>query len=116
MELRTLTSKDIMPMCRILSKIGVKEFKDAFADIDVTADTSAIGMGIVFEIGDVILSHLPDCEKDVYAFLADLTGETVDALREMSLADFAQLIIDLVQKDEFKDFFKVVSKLFSSVK
>lgn len=103
-------------MSKIVSKIGVKEFKNAFANIDIDADESAIGMGIVFEIGDVILSHLPDCEKDLYAFLADLTGETVENLREISIVEFAQIVIDLVQKEDFKDFFKVVSRLFVSDK
>ena len=122
MELRQLTSKDIFPMSKIISKIGIKEFKDCFGSDDVKAatrnkdnvDLTTLGMNIMFDVGGVILTHLPDCEKDLYTFLADLSGASVQDLRNISMAEFMEMIVDLVQKEEFRDFFRVASRLFNS--
>ena len=38
--------------------------------------------------------------------------ENLDEIMELSGADFASMIIDFVQKEDFMDFFKVVSRLF----
>jgi hypothetical protein len=120
---RQLTSKDIFPMSKIISKIGIKEFKECFesdavkalvkkAGKDKEADTSAVGFTIVIDIAGVILSHLPDCEKDIFNFLASVTGLKVSEIENASMADFAEMIIELVKKEDFKDFIGVVSRLF----
>ena len=36
----------------------------------------------------------------------------IEEVKDLDLAVFTEMIIDFVQKDDFKDFFKVVSKLF----
>ena len=124
MELRKLTSKDIFPMSKIISKIGIKEFKECFESDAVknatkdknNVDVTALGMAVMFDVAGVILAHLSDCENDIYNFLADLSGVSVKELQAVSMAELAEMIIDLVQKEEFKDFFKVVTKLFGSEK
>lgn len=115
---RTLTSKDIFPMSKIISKIGIKEFKECFQSDAVKAmvkgkgDTNAVGFAVMLDVGGVILSHLPDCEKDIYNFLSSVTGLKVSEIENASMGDFAEMVITLVQKEEFKDFFGVVSRLF----
>ena len=116
-ELRRLSSKDIFPMAKIISKIGVKEFSAAFNGVDVTAgNVAAVGFTVFMDIAGIIFENLNSCEKEIYSFLSDLSGVGVKDLQELSIADFAQMVIDLVQKEEFKDFFKVVSKLLNSEK
>lgn len=122
MELRKLTSKDIFPMCQIIKKIGIDEFKECFSIPEIqklVAENgnnenvaNQIGIGIMFDIVSIIVGNLPKCEDEIYNFLASLTGEKRKALEELSIADFTQLIMDLVQKEDFKDFIGVVSKSF----
>lgn len=122
MEMRQLTSKDIFPMCQIIKKIGIDEFKQCFSTPEIaklmTEDggsgkiANQIGITIMFDLVSIIVGNLPKCKEEIYTFLASLTGTSSNELEEISLADFTQLIIDLVQKEEFKDFIGVVSKLF----
>ena len=122
MELRKLTSKDIFPMCQIIKKVGIDEFKNCFSTPEVRKlimedggtgkAADQVGFTIIFDIVSIIVGNLPKCEDEIYNFLANLTGEKKKTLEELSIADFTQLIMDLVQKEDFKDFIGVVSKLF----
>lgn len=120
-ELRTLTAKDVFPVCAIIDKIGVKEFKGCMASDEVqkaikkmngkaTDDSlSAIGMTVMLDIAGVIISHISAAEDDIFSFLSSLSGISKKDLKDIPLPTFAQMIIDVVQKEEFKDFFSVVS-------
>lgn len=122
MELRKLTSKDIFPMCQIIKKIGIDEFKNCFSSPDVQKlliedggtgkAANQVGFAIMFDIVSIIVGNLPKCKDEIYDFLAGLTGEKKKNLEDLSIAEFTQLIVDLVQKEDFKDFIGVVSKLF----
>lgn len=116
-ELRNLCSKDIFPMSKILTKIGLTELKTSFEGDQVLnlikggKNIETIGVSVALNIAGIILTNLSCCETEIYRFLSDLTGAKVEELKECSLADFAELIVGIVQKDEFKDFIGVVSKL-----
>lgn len=124
-ELRTLKSADMFPMFGILSKIGFKELKDRFTPDRITSLVSAmngesnvdgqtiVGFNLIFEVVEVIISNLPSCEKEIYKFLSGISGMSEKELAELPMVDFTELIIAVIQKDEFKDFFKVVSGLFN---
>ena len=109
--LRTLEAKDIAPMASILSKIGVKEFKDCFPTNIETKDMEAVGMSVAFELGGIVLANYGKCQDDIFKFLASLTGLDKEAVEKLPLATFAEMVVDVVKKEEFKDFFLVVSKL-----
>ena len=110
-ELRPLEAKDIAPMASILSKIGVKEFKDCFPTDIKTKDMEAVGMSVAFEMGGIILANYEKCQDDIFKFMASLSGLDKEAVEKLPLATFAEMVVDVVKKDEFKDFFSVVSKL-----
>lgn len=126
--LRSLQGADIFPMSAIIKKIGVKEFKNAFQDEEIKglvqsinngdmsrdAAASQAGMGVILNIVDVVLGNLPRAEKDIYKFLASLSGMKPDEVAALPMATFTGMVIDVIQKDEFKDFIKVVSRLFKS--
>ena len=126
--LRSLQGADIFPMSAIIKKIGVKEFKNAFQDEeikglvqsinngDMSKDAAAnqAGMTVILNIVDVVLGNLPRAEKDIYKFLASLSGMKPDEVASLPMATFTGMVIDVIQKDEFKDFIKVVSRLFKS--
>lgn len=119
-ELRTLNASDIFPMSTILSKIGIGEFKHCFEPSEIKkmmgakGNEAAVGMGIMFEVSNIVLTNLHKCETDVFRFLGSVANVDADEIKNLPLADFAELIVELIQKPEFKDFFSVVSRLFKS--
>ena len=119
--LRKLEAKDIAPMASILSKIGLKEVKNCFSPDDMKAiaggeggieAVGAVGVSVAFEIAGVILSNYERCQNDVFSFLASLSGMDIKQIESLPLGTFTEMVFDVVKKEEFKDFMKVVSKLF----
>lgn len=75
----------------------------------------ALGLSIlptVLDIADVILGNVSKCRNEVHEFLSNISNLSVEEVKHLPLPVFAEMIIDVVTKKEFKDFFKVVSKLF----
>lgn len=123
-ELRTLKSDDLFPMFGILSKIGFKDLKEIITpdkikdmksmisqkdDEDENTDaTTMLGVSVVMEVVSIIMKNLPSCKNEIYTFLSGLSGMTVKEIGNLDMVTFTAV----VQKQEFKDFFKVVSKLF----
>lgn len=128
--MRNLKSTDIFPMVGILNKIGFSEIKDMLTpekikdlikamknqdeDQDEDLDFSTIlGFNLIFEIATIIFANLGKCKDDLYNLLSDVSEKPVKELEEIPPADFLELIIEVLQKPEFGDFFKVVSKFFN---
>ena len=115
-ELRKLCAKDIFVMVKIISKIGISEFKNCFkspsvhSKIKSNMDFSAIGLEVIIGMVGTVLENLPRCEADIYSFLADLSGMKSNEISELGMSEFAELIEAVLTKEEFKDFFTVVSK------
>ena len=119
--LRKLEAKDIAPMASILSKIGLKEVKNCFSPDEMKAigggesgieAVGAVGVSVAFEIAGVILGNYERCQNDVFSFLASLSGMDIKQIESLPLGTFTEMVFDVVKKEEFKDFMKVVSKLF----
>lgn len=127
-ELRTLKSDDLFPMFGILSEIGFKDLKEIITpdkikdmksmisqkdDEDENTDaTTMLGVSVVMEVVSIIMKNLPSCKNKIYTFLSGLSGMTVKEIGNLDMVTFTEMIVAVVQKQEFKDFFKVVSKLF----
>lgn len=121
---RKLGALDVAPMCKIIGKIGITEFGKCFESetvlnlIKQMKDKNAAqvqdiaGLQIVLEIVNIIVSHIPEVEKDIFALLASVSGLTVETVKGFDLVTFTEMLIDFVKKPEFKDFIGVVSKLF----
>lgn len=122
-ELRRLTADDVFPMFQIISKIGIKEFKKCFESPEVmqmikgaaSGDkddvTTSVGMAVAFDLAGIIVSNLASCKNDIYQFLAQLSGMTTKEIAGLPMMTFFDMIIDVIKKEEFKDFFQVVAKL-----
>lgn len=121
-KFRELTARDIFPMCKLISKFGISEFKKCFDPQTISAIVSknggkeddeavtAVGFNIVFDIVGIVTEKLPECENEVFEFLASVSDKSVEELKAMKMSDFARMIIDFVKKDDFKDFFEAVSE------
>lgn len=113
-ELRPLVASDMGAICKIISAIGIRQFKECFKIEDFKeGNAEQVGFGVVFDIAGIIISNIPKAEKEIMAFLSSVTGWKVCVLEAMPIADYGELIIEVVTKDDFKDFFKRVMKLFN---
>ena len=124
-ELRKLTADDVFPMFQIISKIGIKEFKRCFDSPDVKeiiakaassedgqADLTSVGVSVAFDLASVIVSNLGSCKNDIYLLLSQLSGLKTKDIAELPMVTFFEMIVDVIKKEEFKDFFQAVAKLF----
>lgn len=137
---RKLCAKDVFPMVGIIKKIGLKEFKAFFegegiskimkmfttngentvgnsaedSSKEATSENTveALGLSLAFEVAEIIFNNLENCENDIFKFLASVSGMNVEDVRNLKISVFAEMVIDFFKKDDFKDFFKVVSKSF----
>lgn len=115
-ELRSPKADDMFLMFRILSKVGVKNLKNCFSTGDVMAairgdgkkDSEAVGLSVALEIASVLMEHLDDAKKDIYAFLSNLSGMKAADIASLEMADFAQMVIEVIQLEGFRDFFQRV--------
>lgn len=137
-KLRKLRADDIFTMSAIISAVGLKELKKCFSPQQVQAfmdaaggneeredagsggkkgmDVSALGMSVIIDMAGLILENLPKCKKELYAFLADLSGLDRNEIGSLGMAAFAQMVADVISQDEFKDFIRVASGLARSGK
>lgn len=117
--LRTLTADDMFPMFQIISKIGIKEFKHSFDNPEIIkafraeggTNIESLGVEIAFDMAGVLMGNLPVAKDSIYTFLASVAGMTKQEIAALPMDVFFEMIIDVIKKDEFKDFFKAVKKL-----
>lgn len=86
--------------------------KNIIVIMDNALCTSGLGVSVVMEVVSIIMKNLPSCKNEIYTFLSGLSGMTVKEIGNLDMVTFTEMIVAVVQKQEFKDFFKVVSKLF----
>lgn len=102
-EFRKLGALDIAPMCKIIGKIGITEFGKCFESETVlnlikqmkgqqnAAQIQDIaGLQVVLEIANIIVCHIPEVEKDIFALLASVSGLTVETIKAFDLATFTE--------------------------
>ncbi len=120
---RKLKAEDVFLMFKIIKCIGINEFaaclekdniKKLIAEKGGNTDdlASVVGISVILEVANVIIGNLPKCENEIFEMLANTSDLTVKQVKALDLATFAEMIIDFIKKDDFKDFFKVVSRLF----
>ena len=130
-KFRELCAEDIFPMLNIIKKIGIKEFKQCFSKEAIEnivgmlatgtktakddSSMAAIGISIlpsVLDVADIFVGNIARCEDELYKFLENISDLSIDQIKKLKMADFFEMIVDVLKKEEFKDFIKVVSRLF----
>ena len=122
-NMRNLQATDIFSVVKILNGIGLKNIKEAI-NLDeinnlrkgMTEDnadviTSQVGINVVMSIATIILENLPNVESDLYSFIGGVIDMKAKDVAKMDMGDFMDLLTTIIQKEEFKDFFKRASKL-----
>ena len=118
-ELRPLVASDMGSICKIITAIGIRQVKECFnvdqfleGKEEKEIDLEKIGFNVVFDIAGIIIANIPKAEGEIQAFLASLTGLKQQEIKNIPFADYGEMIIEVVTKEEFQDFFKRVMKLF----
>ena len=126
-NMRNLQATDIFSVVKILNGIGLKNIKESidFEEINkirkcMTEDNSEdnsekvysqVGVKVVMSIATVILENLPNVESDLYNFIGSVIDMKAKDVAKMDMGEFIDVLITIIQKEEFKDFFKRASKL-----
>ena len=122
-EMRKLQATDLFSVVKILNGIGLKNVREAI-NIEEINDvrkgmtkgnedviTSQIGLNVVMSLATVILENLPKIENDLYNFIGSVIDMKPKDVAKMDMGEFMDVLITIIQKEEFKDFFKRASKL-----
>lgn len=127
--LRRLCADDIFLMVRLLSKIGIKEFKFCVQDPAISKDLLAAAAdeenkeettdetkpkrnpiaaygGVLLDVAQILLTNIVTCKGELYALLSSVSDIPVAEMGQMDAAVFANMVIDFCTKEEFKDFYK----------
>ena len=113
-EIRPLVASDMGAICKIITAIGVRQFKDCFKVEDFKGgNVEEIGFSVVFDIAGIILANIPKAEEDIQTFAASVTGLNLKDVKAMPFADYGELIVKIISSEDFRDFFKRVMKLFN---
>ena len=122
-NMRNLQATDIFSVVKILNGIGLKNIKESidFEEINkirkgMTEDnadavTSQVGVNVVMSIATVIIENLPNVESDLYNFIGSVIDMKAKEVAKMDMGEFMDILVSIIQKEEFKDFFKRASKL-----
>lgn len=121
--LRALEARDVFAVSRIIGKIGVQNIKKCFGGEDFRAALGdaqkkgeeafeALGVSVVIDVVGVLVEHLPDCEKELFAFLGSMTGKAAADIAKMPPEEFFDLVVDIVKLPGFSGFFKRALRLF----
>ena len=122
-EMRKLQATDLFSVVKILNGIGLKNVREAINIDEINnvrkgmtegnADviTSQIGLNVVMSLATVILENLPKIENDLYNFIGSVIDVKPKDVAKMDMGEFMDVLITIIQKEEFKDFFKRASKL-----
>lgn len=101
MEVRKLKAKDIKTLAKMLGKLKtehVQEISQLFNTQKKQTDLIQVGLSLF----RIVAADLTD---DIYAWLADLIGKSIEEFDEMPADTPAVIIKELVKRGEFKDFF-----------
>lgn len=113
-NLRPLVATDMGQICKIITAVGVRQFKEAFNQDDIKGKSvEAAGIDVLLGIAGIAFSNIPKAEEEIQTFVASVTGMSLDQVRHLPFADYGEIILDIVTKQEFQDFFGRVMKLFN---
>ncbi|MEG0991343.1 MAG: hypothetical protein RSN88_10820 [Gordonibacter sp.] len=114
--IRPFRAKDIAPMVRIITKIGLREFAQVISPENIKAlvgraedgkpQADIVGIGLMLDVAAVVGENFDKVEGDLFAFMASMSGLKVQGVGDLSLADTFDLLYAIFTASDFSDFFK----------
>ena len=114
--LHELQAQHLFLLTRVIAKLDLKSIANIFAGkVDVEKlegedAVRAVGYDTVFEIVGLVIEKLPDCQNDLFKFLAAISNLNEKQVAALPLNQFVEMVSDVVRKDEFADFFTACAK------
>lgn len=87
-DLRPLVASDMGMICKIITAIGVRQFKECFnieQTEDVKEDIKKVGFSVMLDITGIIISNIPKAEEEIQVFLASLSGMKLAEIKKCHL-------------------------------
>lgn len=109
--LRKLKDGDLFPLLQLLRKIGLKNFKDVLTNAADGKSVDEIGIVVMLEMANVIISNIETAGNDIYTLWSDLSGIPVEEIKDMEFGTLPMMIFDTFSEVKNNSFFKVLSKL-----
>lgn len=117
-EFRKLEPSDLFMVIRLVKKIGLDNLSKSFEGQKIASllqdgnNETQVGMAVVFDIAQVVIDRIADCENEIYDLLEKTSNLTKKEIKSLDIDVFIQMIIDFVQKEDFKKAFTTVMSLF----
>jgi hypothetical protein len=110
--LRKLEDGDLIPLLQLFRKLGLKEFKDAFAQMADGRSVEEVGKIVLIEIADIMIEKLcGQTGEDIYNFYSGMSGIPVEEIKKMEFGTLPLMIYDSFDEMKNTAFFKVLFKL-----
>jgi len=112
--LRRLKDSDLFPLLRILKKIGISDCKDAFIQV-ISGEKSLeqVGIAVSLDIAEILIGNLEKLEDDIYGLWSELSGISVEEMRDMEFGTLPLMILDTFSEAGNTSFFRVLSRFLS---
>jgi len=109
--LRKMKDGDLFPILKIFRKLGLKEFKGSLQQMAEGKTVEELGVLVLLDMADVIIGNIDKAEDDIYGFWSDLSGISVEEIKEMEFGTLPLMIYDSFKEVKNASFFTVLSKL-----
>lgn len=123
-EIKPFKTTDIFSAVKLIKKFGIEEVKNLTKNIEFANITDKkgninvdrLGYELAMPIIELIVNHLGDCENEIYQFLEGTSNLTKEQIKSMKATEFIKFMQDYIkfQKDDFSDFFSLVSQSLKS--
>lgn len=123
-EIKPFKTTDIFSAVKLIKKFGIEEVKNLTKNIEFANITDKkgninvdrLGYELAMPIIELIINHLGDCENEIYQFLEGTSNLTKEQIKDMKATEFIKFMQDYIkfQKDDFSDFFSLVSQSLKS--
>ena len=113
-KLRNLVADDLFVMMTIINKIGIDDVKKCIESVGDAMqgkemDERGVGIRVMMDVAGLLMARLPACREEIYLFIMSLMeGDECMDIAKMPIAEFAELLMQVIKKKDFADFFTAV--------
>ena len=126
-ELRNPQATDLFIVSKIIKEVGIKNIANCFKSKEIEAlkaqvaesgtpaseeEATKAGLIVMTSIGELIFEKLDLVQEDVFKFMANLSGLSIDDVKSMDIVEFAEMFMTIIKNPKFADFITVVLKSF----
>ena len=111
--MRSLRTSDIFSMCRVLTKIGVREEIRAVAKAAEESKGKKVKVDFGFDLlfGIIEKATQENAEKEIYKFIGEIFECEWESVRDMDPIELMDKLEEVADFEKWKNFFKRVAAL-----